>query len=984
MSVFRSTSLVLLVSVASTAFGQGGESSNLPKLSGNPGATFADCNSNGIDDFQDIADQTASDCNNDGFPDVCQIRTRLLGATFPYGLELDVATGAATPFSVNGFVGFARVSSLAYDANTNTLYGIDISTKTLITIDAVTGQGFAVGPIAFDFATGLAFDPNAKTLYGVDPSTDQLIVIDPTNGHGSTIATISLGPVPGLAFDSNTNTLFAVDNLNHQLVTIDPATGTSAVVGQLPSSGTVRGLAFDTNSKLLYATRRTSTWDDLVVIDPVTAAATNVGSLRRRVSGLAFDPNSNTLYGTDTDSDQLVAIDPVTAQTTGIGGLRFFRVNGLAFDPNTNTLYGTDSTVNQLITLDPRTGLGVSIGSFGIHFVGGLAFDSNANRLFGLRWSGVQPDLLVELNIETGAATPIGELGFETVVGLTFDANTDTLYGWDARLYRLMTIDRLTGAGTLIGETTNRWIIGLAFDPNTNTMYGVDDRKRILKIDTTTGAATQLIDLGFDRISDLAFDSSTNTLYGASFDSNQLLAIDPSTGATSTTGGIGFDIGGLAFDPNTLTVFGSDVSVGRLIAVNLVTGVGTTVGEPGTLFVEGLAFDPNTNTLYGSERDPGRLLTIDPMDGTVEVVGAIQNESGPFNFVNGLAFDRYRDILYAASGIFLITIDPSTAEATLVGFMDHDPRGLTFDPTTDMLYGTDYETHELVEINPWTAASTAIGPTGFSKNPGLTFIFVDCDANGVLDVCDPDNDGNGVADACDCAFAIKPQTPVFPSLGNPVIVKNRVLSVTPDSAGLRSALRVVLEDLPVPHDVFSGNALWVAEPTEFCEGSGQSAPVGGKCGPAPGAENATFFSALLQCDPFYADWSAFGTIQVRHTLIVPGGTYRVQAVNESCDASLPANFSTPLDLTTSRWGDILGAYSVVGWKPPDGSVDITIDVTGLLDKFKNLAGAPSKVRCDLEPSELDFVINFSDVTFCLDAFKGEGFPFVPAQWPCGE
>jgi hypothetical protein len=57
----------------------------------------------------------------------------------------------------------------------------------------------------------------------------------------------------------------------------------------------------------------------------------------------------------------------------------------------------------------------------------------------------------------------------------------------------------------------------------------------------------------------------------------------------------------------------------------------------------------------------------------------------------------------------------------------------------------------------------------------------------------------------------------------------------------------------------------------------------------------------------------------------------------------------------------------------------------VLDKFKNLNGNVKKVRADIEGSPAgdhripDQSINISDVTYCLGAFLGEGYP--PTGFP---
>jgi len=59
--------------------------------------------------------------------------------------QLDEMTGTSTRLTGFGLGGFQNVASLAYDANTDTLYGINRTTAQLITIDPATGAGTAVG-----------------------------------------------------------------------------------------------------------------------------------------------------------------------------------------------------------------------------------------------------------------------------------------------------------------------------------------------------------------------------------------------------------------------------------------------------------------------------------------------------------------------------------------------------------------------------------------------------------------------------------------------------------------------------------------------------------------------------------------------------------------------------------------------------------------------------------------------------------------------
>jgi hypothetical protein len=219
---------------------------------------------------------------------------------------------------------------------------------------------------------------------------------------------------------------------------------------------------------------------------------------------------------------------------------------------------------------------------------------------------------------------------------------------------------------------------------------------------------------------------------------------------------------------------------------------------------------------------------------------------------------------------------------------------------------------------------------------------------------------------------------VAPQLEPDPASKNRYLSFMPGNPGANTALQVTVIHLPVPFQALEGRSFWVSAPQEICENSGGGSETQPEdCGPAPGVSPTTFWSATLQCQPHYADWSGYGTIHVHHEGILPGGIYEIRAVDELC-----AFYSAPLELTTSIWGDVCGP-SVMGAcaAPPDGVVDVANDVLGVLGKFSNTFPL-EKSRADLEPSTPDLKVSVAnDVLFALDAFTGGPYPFAAPE-PC--
>lgn len=251
----------------------------------------------------------------------------------------------------------------------------------------------------------------------------------------------------------------------------------------------------------------------------------------------------------------------------------------------------------------------------------------------------------------------------------------------------------------------------------------------------------------------------------------------------------------------------------------------------------------------------------------------------------------------------------------------------------------------------------------------------DCNTNGTLDSCEiaelvvADCNGNGLPDECEGLV------PRPPSPETPPTPKNRFLSFTPANPTLVTAIRVTFTQLPSPYDQFNDRIMWVGMPRMISE-----AP--GSVDPSPGS--SSFAASTLQCEPLFRNWSDTDLLHVYHEFIVPGGTYDFQVITDACDVALGSSYSAALALSTSSWGDVVGDFepSVGRWSAPDGKVAVPSDIVASLDGFANKVGAPHKTRVDLEPGVVDLTINITDVTFALDAFSGQAYPFQPQSSPC--
>jgi hypothetical protein len=356
----------------------------------------------------------------------------------------------------------------------------------------------------------------------------------------------------------------------------------------------------------------------------------------------------------------------------------------------------------------------------------------------------------------------------------------------------------------------------------------------------------------------------------------------------------------------------------------------------------------------------------------------------------------YTSELCADNDTFQLLGDEMAARIFAVRGTDYDRRGpiyTTIYPVSGGSVDYTYGVHDVLGMAYELGYShsmpiSEIIPTCEEITPAVMYLtqwIFDCNENGVPDGQEiaeglaDDCNGDGIPDEC-----LPPGAPV--EVADGTFAMNRLLAIKGPGSGEQLAIRVSLNDLPPPHDTYNGSALWLGAPSTYCENSGEDVPpAGGECGPAPGALQPTFLAATLVCDPVYMDWSMFDTIYVFHEFIVPGAVYAVYAVDEACGPVSGGVYSSAFGMTTGLWGDLVEDCTPRPegpCLPPDGSVGITTDVTGVLDKFKNLNTAPSKARCDLQPGAPDLIIDISDVSYCVDAFRGEAYPFAPGPWPC--
>jgi len=135
-----------------------------------------------------------------------------------------------TEVGAQGSVGFDDIRGLTMDLATGTLFGSDVATNQIVTIDTTTGVGTALaGPLGFTNVQCIAFNPNDGTMFGVANNPggagQVLISIDPTTGVGTQVGPLlNFDAVRGLTFSNGI--LFGTDiDAPGRLVNIDTMTG---------------------------------------------------------------------------------------------------------------------------------------------------------------------------------------------------------------------------------------------------------------------------------------------------------------------------------------------------------------------------------------------------------------------------------------------------------------------------------------------------------------------------------------------------------------------------------------------------------------------------------------------------------------------------------------------------------------------------------------------------------------------------------------
>lgn len=211
------------------------------------------------------------------------------------------------------------------------LYGSEYGGGAVYRISPADGTFVTLGAPGPSEFPGLAYNPNTNTLYGTDQQN--LYTVNMTTGAATLVGSHGVANgITGLTFNSAYTVMYSI-GFDGNLYSVNPATGAATSIGALGHSP-IAIVDLATNSAgTVYAA---GTDANLYTVNTSTGATTLLGALTGTNVGLtaiAFDPN-DVLYAIDTISDRLMTVNvttrvatPVSAGAVGTYG----DIRGLAF-----------------------------------------------------------------------------------------------------------------------------------------------------------------------------------------------------------------------------------------------------------------------------------------------------------------------------------------------------------------------------------------------------------------------------------------------------------------------------------------------------------------------------------------------------------------------------------------------------------------------------------------------------------------------------
>lgn len=117
-------------------------------------------------------------------------------------------------------------------------------------------------------------------------------------------------------------------------------------------------------------------------------------------------------------------------------------------------------------------------------------------------------------------------------------------------------------------------------------------------------------------------------------------------------------------------------------------------------------------TIYANTS--GELYEVDPQNGTIELIGAFQDESGPVDHFEDIAIDLSGH-MYGGTGTYLYLINPENAQVFPICELEMRTTALTFTDTGDLIIGSE-NTLQILDIEDCSLQSLI--PHSFYETSG--------------------------------------------------------------------------------------------------------------------------------------------------------------------------------------------------------------------------------------------------------------------------
>jgi len=245
-----------------------------------------------------------------------------------------------------------------------------------------------------------------------------------------------------------------------------------------------------------------------------------------------------------------------------------------------------------------------------------------------------------------------------------------------------------------------------------------------------------------------------------------------------------------------------------------------------------------------------------------------------------------------------------------------------------------------------------------------------CDCNGnmiedsidLMDGTSLDCNNNLLPDECDIANGFSLDVAPPNDVPDECDALNRYIFFRMDSlvpgAATPHAIRVTLVNV-TGHESFNGELRWAGPPVDAPDEH-------------QGDPTRTFKASTLQCAPYYGDWGTSEYVFITGGDIIPGSSYRIQAIEQGCDEGTESCYTDAglWQLSSAVWGDIVAPHPGSGSTQPDFS-----DVASIVEKFLASTTSPAKPRAQLVPStpDPDRPIDFNDISADVAAFLGSSY-----------